>query len=116
MREPYPSETKDRFMVRLPDGMREKIKAAADAANRTMNGEIVGRLEASFENAQQPLKWARTSKNHAAEIIPDPNVEDRISALEKTALALIANISDLQEELARKTLSRRSRAGRNDRE
>jgi len=48
MREPYPSETQDRFMVRLPDGMRDKIKAAAEAANRTMNGEIVARLEASF--------------------------------------------------------------------
>lgn len=48
MREPYPSEMQDRFMVRLPDGMRDRIKAAAEAANRTMNGEIVARLEATF--------------------------------------------------------------------
>jgi len=100
MREPYPSETKDRFMVRLPDGMREKIKTAADAANRTMNGEIVARLEASFHGEPRPMKWARVSKTHAAETISDPAVEDRIAALEKTVLALIANISDLQEELA----------------
>jgi len=48
MREPYPSEMQDRFMVRLPNGMRDRIKAAAEAANRTMNGEIVARLEATF--------------------------------------------------------------------
>jgi hypothetical protein len=93
-------------MVRLPDGMREKIKAAADAANRTMNGEIVARLEASFYDGPMPFKWARVSKTHTAEITSDPGVEDRIAALEKTVLALIANISDLQEELAGQSASR----------
>lgn len=48
MREPYPSETKDRFMVRLPDGMRNRIAKASEEAGRTMNAEIVARLEASF--------------------------------------------------------------------
>lgn len=100
MREPYPSETKDRFMVRLPDGMREKIKTAADAANRTMNGEIVARLEASFDDGMKPSQRAQGPKTHAAQIFPDPAVEDRIAALEKTVMALIANISDLQEGLA----------------
>lgn len=38
----------DKFMLRLPDGMREKIKAAADEAGRSMNAEIVHRLDASF--------------------------------------------------------------------
>lgn len=111
MREPYPSETKDRFIVRLPDGMRDRIKAAADAANRTMNGEIVARLEASFQVARQPFKWARPSTTHAAEIVPDPNVEDRIAALEKAVLALIGNISDLHDELTRKAISQGSGAG-----
>lgn len=48
MRKPYPSETQDRFMVRLPEGMREKIAEAAKAGNRTMNSEVVARLEATF--------------------------------------------------------------------
>lgn len=38
----------DKFMLRLPDGMRERIKVAAEANNRSMNAEIVSRLEASF--------------------------------------------------------------------
>lgn len=36
-------------MLRLPDGMRDRIAEAAKAANRSMNAEIVARLEASFE-------------------------------------------------------------------
>lgn len=35
-------------MVRLPDGMREKLKVAAKVGRRTMNAEIVARLEFAF--------------------------------------------------------------------
>ena len=38
----------DKFMLRLPDGMRARIKAAAKAANRSMNAEIVAALEEKF--------------------------------------------------------------------
>lgn len=38
----------DRFMLRLPDGMRDRIKAAAEENARSMNAEIIARLEASF--------------------------------------------------------------------
>jgi hypothetical protein len=39
---------KDQFMLRLPDGMRDRIKAAAEANRRSMNAEIVDRLESTF--------------------------------------------------------------------
>lgn len=51
MRKPrseYPSEQSDKFLVRLPDGMRDSLKAAAESNNRSMNAEIVSRLEGSF--------------------------------------------------------------------
>ena len=35
-------------MLRLPEGMRDRIKAAADENNRSMNAEIIARLESSF--------------------------------------------------------------------
>lgn len=38
----------DKFMLRLPDGMRERIKDAAEANSRSMNAEIVARLDSSF--------------------------------------------------------------------
>lgn len=48
----------DQFIVRLPDGMRERIKAEAEANNRSMNAEIVARLEASFK----PIEGAAHSE------------------------------------------------------
>lgn len=47
----YPSETQERFIVRFPDGMRDNIAEAAKANNRSMNAEIVDRLQSSFEPA-----------------------------------------------------------------
>lgn len=43
-----PSRTADQFVVRLPDGMRDRIAEAAAANKRSMNAEIVARLEDSF--------------------------------------------------------------------
>ena len=47
-RAPYPSELKDRFIIRLPDGMRDRIKAAADLAQRSMNAEILATLADAY--------------------------------------------------------------------
>lgn len=44
----YPSQSQDRFIVRLPDGMRERIAEEAKKNNRSMNAEIVSRLEQTF--------------------------------------------------------------------
>ncbi|WP_276313258.1 Arc family DNA-binding protein [Ochrobactrum sp. A-1] len=41
----------DKFMLRLPDGMRERVREAAEQNKRSMNAEIIARLEASFSPA-----------------------------------------------------------------
>lgn len=51
----FPSDKADKFVVRFPDGMREKIRAAAEANNRSMNAEIIARLQDSFA-AEDGLK------------------------------------------------------------
>lgn len=43
-----PSQSQDKFIIRLPEGMRDRIKFAADANNRSMNAEIVATLEAAY--------------------------------------------------------------------
>lgn len=45
----YPSELQERFIVRLPDGMRDRIAEAASLNGRSMNAEIVSRLEMTFD-------------------------------------------------------------------
>lgn len=37
-------------MIRLPDGMRDQLKGSAEKNNRSMNAEIVDRLEKSFRD------------------------------------------------------------------
>ena len=43
-----PSRGSDQFVVRFPDGMRDQIASAAEANGRSMNAEIVSRLEQFF--------------------------------------------------------------------
>ena len=44
----YSSRTADKFVVRLPDGMRERIADLARNNHRSMNSEIIARLEQSM--------------------------------------------------------------------
>ena len=44
-----PSRSADQFVLRLPEGMRPKIAELAKSNNRSMNAEIVSRLEESLE-------------------------------------------------------------------
>lgn len=51
----------DKYIVRFPDGMRDAISEAARQSNRSMNAEIVARLQQSFEGAasEQELEQLR---------------------------------------------------------
>jgi len=92
---PFPSQIADRFNVRLPDEMRDRITVAAKANSRTMNAEIVYRLEESFKAAQPKdeelkrlylrviylLNKQKLSKAEATEL---KNAETAIQVLEKS--------------------------------
>ncbi|WP_454255156.1 Arc family DNA-binding protein [Pseudomonas sp. Marseille-Q8238] len=42
------SRSADKFVLRMPDGMRSRIEHLAAASHRSMNSEIIVRLERSF--------------------------------------------------------------------
>lgn len=64
----------DKFMLRLPEGMRDRIKNAADSNNRSMNAEIVAALEAAFPNSS----LSQMTISEIAEFILDaPDAETR---------------------------------------
>lgn len=48
----FPSDQQDKFMLRLPDGMRERIKRAAMVNNRSMNAEILATLEDKYPSLE----------------------------------------------------------------
>ncbi|MDV6448542.1 Arc family DNA-binding protein [Pseudomonas aeruginosa] len=48
----YSSRTADKFVVRLPEGMREQIAEVARSHHRSMNSEIIARLEQSLHERE----------------------------------------------------------------
>ncbi|NVM41942.1 Arc family DNA-binding protein [Ochrobactrum intermedium] len=58
----------DKFMLRFPDGMRDRLKQAAAENNRSMNAEIIARLEASFSNSSGSKLTDRLSEQEKAEL------------------------------------------------
>lgn len=62
----YPSDRLAKFVLRLPDGMRDRIKAAAEANNRSMNAEIVATLE---EKYPEPVPEAGPSLSDLYELM-----------------------------------------------
>ena len=50
MSEQKPGRGSDQFPLRLPDGMRDRLKAEADKTGRSMNAEIVSRLEFTLDS------------------------------------------------------------------
>ena len=47
----------DKFMLRLPDGMRDRIKEVAAENNRSMNAEIVATLEDTYPSLDPSRYW-----------------------------------------------------------
>lgn len=45
----YPSDKQDQYIVRFPDGMRDRLKDEAAKNGRSLNAEIIQRLTASLE-------------------------------------------------------------------
>lgn len=86
-------------MVRLPEGMREKIRQASEANNRTMNSEIVARLEASFALEEPPAKglggvFARAAKNSQL------NLVYRVDELQLNQRMQMAAQEEMRSEIA----------------
>lgn len=79
-RSQYPSEQADKYLLRLPDGMREQISEAAKANKRSMNAEIIARLDASFA---------------VADVSKDEIWDRRISELDQKLAQQKADIDEL---------------------
>ena len=84
----FPSQLQERFIIRLPDGMRDRIAEAAKASGRSMNAEIVSRLQSTF--GPEPGTWARTFPYAAAAAFATPAERDAAAAEAAAAAALEA--------------------------
>ena len=67
----YSSRTADKFVVRLPDGMREIIAEVARQSHRSMNSEIIARLEASILADAKEENPAMTITYESGDVMPE---------------------------------------------
>lgn len=57
-----PGRDSDRLLVRFPDGMKVKIEKAAAANGRSLNAEVVARLERSFSDEVEAASTDRLTR------------------------------------------------------
>ena len=87
----------DKFMLRLPDGMRDRIRVAAEANNRSMNAEIVARLEGSLElEATLDAKLGRLERREQRLEKVGAQLEERAQKLEERQAQLAELTAVLQ--------------------
>lgn len=55
-----PSRTADKIMIRLPDGMRERLTESATSRGRSVNADVISRIEASFKMEEDAYEGIRT--------------------------------------------------------
>ncbi len=64
MAQDSPSRKLDQYIVRFPQGMRDKLKEEAAKNNRSLNAEIIDRLEETFKYGgglnQEDKEWLRS--------------------------------------------------------
>lgn len=89
-RQGFPSDKQDQFVIRLPDGMRDRIKAAAESNNRSMNAEIVATLEEKYPAPPEHEDVAAVIQL-LRDMIAECQTSDDRSGLE-AVLDLMANI------------------------
>jgi predicted transcriptional regulator len=53
MSQPYDSRTADKFVVRLPDGLRAEIEGVADYLDRSMNSVFVQAVRQYLDNQKR---------------------------------------------------------------
>lgn len=70
------SRTDPQFKLRMPPALRAQVQQAAEQANRSLNAEIVTRLQASFAKAKPEV-----SANEKPEPVPAPTPRRQLRLL-----------------------------------
>lgn len=105
-RKPFPSETQDRFIVRFPEGMRERIRLMANDYGRSMNAQIVFMLQEYFDRLDTEVNelqaaTART-EDQTADLL-NPKIQKAIDSAaemsaQKTTERMLRGLASLSPE------------------
>ncbi|MCZ7480926.1 Arc family DNA-binding protein [Rhizobium rhizogenes] len=67
----------DQFNLRFPEGMRDRIAQEADKVGRSMNAEIVARLESSFQKPAPRPVLSELVKSFSENLATEPGVTEQ---------------------------------------
>jgi hypothetical protein len=84
----------EKFVVRLPDGMRDRIAASAKENSRSMNAEIVTRLELSFDPSSYPMELRKAALLNATEFLKEYGIPTLANAIAEKITEKIQAQSD----------------------
>ena len=84
----------EKFIIRMPPGMRDRIKFVAKANHRSMNAEIIARLSSSLDQTYLIESFGDSGRKHEI-LTPD----------EKEMLALFRSMSKKKREAMLSLLS-----------
>lgn len=88
VKEKYPSDKQDQFMIRFPDGMRDKLKELASINGRSLNAEIIDLIQTALE--WPTVKVPAPLREEALEVLPFDvldSIEDEIKLFAVQRLA-----------------------------
>ncbi|TNB46530.1 Arc family DNA-binding protein [Martelella lutilitoris] len=98
----FPSRELDKYVLRMPDGLRDRIKRVAEENGRSMNAEMIARLEGSLEQ-DEVSKITKEDVEHALAIARGAEANERL-------LASLTAASERLEAATRRHLSLQSRS------
>jgi plasmid stability protein len=93
----YTSRNADKFVVRLPDGMRERIAEVARSHHRSMNSEIIARLEESMVSESNNVEAidSHTMSIHERRLL---NAFRKLPHKKQRALLMLCNGDDQPDD------------------
>jgi len=81
-----------RSQFRLPYPLYEQLKASADANHRSVNAELVARLEQSFQHESQPSKMAEKALALSGEKQPSEEAKALAKRISKEELEALLTV------------------------
>jgi hypothetical protein len=96
-------QDQEKYVVRFPDGMRDRLKAAAELSNRTLNAEIVARLQSTFPKStdfEVTNQWVVSGASVAPLIASLAAVEGQMEAMTRALNQMTEENKFLREELS----------------
>ncbi|MBP1859789.1 Arc family DNA-binding protein [Rhizobium herbae] len=77
------SRGSDQFMLRFPDDMRDRVKRFAEKNGRSMNAEIIARLERSLDDDEEAMNYDTKTVSLGTVTVPMKELLARMESLEK---------------------------------